>query len=161
MPYVCAVRRIQSRPAMVVRPEVPLEQVGPAMIDGFRAVGDYLERAGAMPAGETYARYLRMGCVSAHLEIGFTVREPLPGAGAVQPSELPAGDALVTLHRGPYERLPEALAALRAWMHQHHRVAAGPHWETYLNGPPDVTDPELYETEVFVPLKGERPRATA
>ncbi len=153
MSHECTLRHMPAQHAMAVRPEVPLEQVGPAMADGFRTVGDYLARAGAAHAGHTYARYLRMGCVSAHLEIGFMLDAPLPGAGAVQPSELPAGEAVVTLHRGPYERLPEALAALRAWLHEHHRVAAGPHWETYLNGPPQVTDPERFETEVVVPLK--------
>ncbi len=152
MSYVCTLRRLETRPALAVRPEVPLEQVGAVMVDGFRAVGDYLKRLGVAPAGETYARYLRVGCVTAHLEIGFTLREPMPGAGAIQAAELPGGEAVVTLHRGPYERLPEAQAALRAWMREHRRTAAGPHWETYLNGPPDVTDPELYETEVFVPL---------
>jgi AraC family transcriptional regulator len=153
MAYVCTLRRLEPRPAMVVRREVPIADVTPAMIDGFRTVGEFLKRSGGTPAGETYARYLRIGSDSLHLEVGFTVRELLPAGGPVQPSELPAGEAIVTLHRGPYERLPEAVAALEAWMRRHGRVAAGPHWETYLNGPPDVTDPELFETEVVVPLK--------
>ncbi len=42
MSYTCTLRRLQARPALAVRPEVPLEQVGAVMIDGFRAVGDYL-----------------------------------------------------------------------------------------------------------------------
>jgi effector-binding domain-containing protein len=87
------------------------------------------------------------------VEIGFTVRELVPGEGDVEPSSLPAGEVAVTLHRGPYERLPEALAALQDWIREHGRRAAGPHWEMYLNGPPDVMDPEELETEVFIPLE--------
>jgi AraC family transcriptional regulator len=153
MPYICTLRRLQHQPAMAVRCEVPPADVAAATIAGFRTVDEFLRRSGATPAGGTYARYLRIGRESLHLEVGFTVRELLPAGGPVQPLELPAGEAVVTLHRGPYERLPEAVAALEDWMREHGRVAAGPHWEVYLNGPPDVTAPELFETEVFVPLK--------
>lgn len=153
MHYVCTVRRLQAQPSMVVRPEVPPADAAPAVIGAFRTVGEFLERARARPAGGTYTRYLQIGSDSIRLEVGFTVHEALPGEWPVEPSALPAGDAVVTLHRGPYEKLPDALAALEDWLRQHGRTAAGPHWETYLNGPPDVADPEAFETEVFIPLK--------
>jgi AraC family transcriptional regulator len=153
MNYVCTIRRLNARPAATVQREVPFADASAAMIDGFSAIGQYLRQAGMKPAGETFTRFLRIGPDGLKLEVGFTVLEPLAPAGPVQASQLPGGEAAVTLHRGPYERLPEALAALQQWVREQGRRAAGPFWEVYLNGPPDVTDPELFETEVVIPLE--------
>lgn len=152
MPYLCEPRHLQPQPALTVRREVPLGEAGPAIVEAFQTVGAYLKRSGVQPAGETFARFHRVGPDSLDVEVGFTVTRAHPAAAPIQSSELPGGDAVSTLHRGPYERVPEAVAALEAWMRDHGRRAAGPHWEVYLNGPPDVTDPALYETEVVVPL---------
>ena len=153
MTYTCTVRNLASQPAMVIRCHATVEGVGPAMVAGFGAVAEFLRRSGAVPAGETYARYLHVGAETVDFEVGFTVRQWVPAEDPVEASELPAGEAVVTLHRGSYEQLPCAVRALEDWISVNGRQAAGPHWECYLNGPPDVTDPELYETEIFVPLE--------
>ncbi len=153
MSYVCTLRRLERRPALVVRREVPVADPAPVIMDAFRTVGESIARSGATPAGETYTRFLRVGSDDLYLEMGFTVRSAVEPAAPVEAAELPGGEVAVTLHRGRYERLPEALAALQVWIRAQGREPAGPHWETYLNGPPEVTDPELFETEVFVPLQ--------
>lgn len=152
MGYVCTVRTLRPQPSMAVRRVVPAGEAGSAVVDAFSAVGRYLHDHGGRPAGETYARFLTIGSERVHVEVGFTVAELLAPEGDVLPAELPAGEAVVTLHQGAYERLPEATAALEAWMREHGREPAGPAWEVYLNGPPDVTDPEQFETEVYMPL---------
>ena len=152
MEYVCTVRTLRAQPSMAVRRDVPAEKAGSAVVDAFTAVGRYLHDHGGRRAGETYARFLTMGTDSVHVEVGFTVTELLPADGDVLPTELPAGEAVMTLHQGPYELLPGATAALESWMHEHGRQPAGAPWEVYLNGPPDVTEPEQFETEVYIPL---------
>jgi effector-binding domain-containing protein len=46
-----------------------------------------------------------------------------------------------------------AYEAIDAWIAEHHREAAGPIRETYLNGPAEVGGPSEYLTEVEVPLR--------
>ncbi len=152
MSYTCTVRELAPQLAMSVRREVPAHHAGTAVVEAFGEVGRYLKEVGGRPVGETFARFNRTGDKVIDVEVGFTVLELLPPAGPVQASELPAGEAVTTIHQGPYERLPEAVAALQEWMRAHERTAAGPFWEVYLNGPPDVTEPEAYETEVVMPL---------
>lgn len=152
MSYVCTLRDLGAQLAMSVRHEVPPGDAGSAVVDAFSAVGRYLKDVGGRPVGETYARFFRIGGDAVNVEVGFTVLELLPPEGPVQASELPACQAITTIHRGPYERLPDAVAALEEWMQVHGRTAAGPFWEVYLNGPPDVTEPEEFETEVIMPL---------
>ncbi len=152
MAYDCTVRTLRAQPSMAVRRVAPVAEAGPAVVEAFTAVGQYLHEHGGRPAGETYARFLSIDPESVQVEVGFTVEELLPAEGDVQPGELPAGEVVVTLHQGPYEQLPEATAALQAWMRANGRQAAGAAWEVYLNGPPDVTEPEQFETEVFMPL---------
>ncbi len=152
MPYVCTVRALRAQPSMAVKRVVPAAKASRAVVDAFTAVGRYLHDHGGRPAGETYARFLALDDDTVRVEVGFTVAELLPGEGDVLPAELPAGEAVVTLHQGPYEQLPAAAAALETWAREHGRRPAGAAWEVYLNGPPDVTEPEQYETEVFLPL---------
>ena len=152
MSYTCTLRERAPQLTMSVRRGVPAHHAGAAVVEAFGEVGRYLKEVGGRPVGETFARFNRIGDEVLDVEVGFTVLELLPAAGAVQASALPAGEAITTIHQGPYERLPDAVAALEQWMHAHGRTAAGPFWEVYLNGPPDVTEPETYETEVVMPL---------
>ncbi len=152
MAYHCVLRQMGPQLTMSVRREVPARDAGSAVVDAFGEVGRYLKEVGGRPVGDTFARFRRIDDEVVDVEVGFTVLEALPPAGPVQASELPAGEAITTTHQGPYERLPEAVAALEEWVRGHERTVAGPFWEVYLNGPPDVTEPEAYETEVVMPL---------
>ncbi len=152
MPYECVLRQLGPQLTMSVRREVPAHGAAAAVGEAFEQVGRYLKEVGGRPVGDTFARFRRIDGEVVDVEVGFTVLESLPAAGPVKASELPAGEAITTIHQGPYERLPEAVAALEEWLRTHGRTAGGPFWEVYLNGPPDVTEPEAFETEVVMPL---------
>ena len=67
--------------------------------------------------------------------------------------EIPEGVYAISIHRGPYDGLPAAWAALRdTWLPSSGRqLAAGPSLEIYQNSPMD-TKPEDLETELYLPL---------
>lgn len=100
-------------------------------------------RAGLDPAGPPFARYLSRGATYV-VEVGIPVRvAPRRAPRGLTAATLPGGPAATLVHRGPHAELPRAHAALDAWLAAHHRTAAGPRWEIYLDpsGPTRIVAP--------------------
>jgi effector-binding domain-containing protein len=84
------------------------------------------------------------------VEVGAEVPAPVGRHGEVVDSATPAGDVAAVTHFGPYQRLGDAHAAVRAWCAQSGRKLAGPTWEVYghwLAAWDD--DPSQIRTDVF------------
>jgi effector-binding domain-containing protein len=81
-----------------------------------------------------------------NVEVGVQVTRPFEPNGRVVASVLPAGEAAMTLHRGPAEGLADAYQAIAGWCEAHGRKTAGPSWEVYGDW---GDDPAGYETTVF------------
>jgi effector-binding domain-containing protein len=84
------------------------------------------------------------------VEVGVQVAGTFVGAGRVVPSELPAGTVATTVHRGPYDGLGAAHAAVRAWCADHGHQLTGTRWEIYGDW---REDPSELETEVAYLLR--------
>jgi effector-binding domain-containing protein len=80
-----------------------------------------------------------------NVEVGVQVAGPFEASGRVVPSELPAGRVATTVHRGPYDRLGAAHAAVRAWCASNGHDLTGTRWEIYGDWHEDVSQ---LETEV-------------
>jgi effector-binding domain-containing protein len=65
---------------------------------------------------------------------------------------LSGGPVATVTHSGPYEKLPEAHAAIQQWIEAQGLLAAGPPWEIYTTDPADYPDPQDWKTDVFWPL---------
>jgi effector-binding domain-containing protein len=83
------------------------------------------------------------------VEVGVEMDQPGRISGRVVRSSLPAGAVATTVHRGPYEDLRFAHAAVRRWCTEAGVNLAGPRWEVY----GEHYDPELLETEVTYLLR--------
>jgi effector-binding domain-containing protein len=81
-----------------------------------------------------------------HVEVGVELNQPCPLTGRVVTSSLPAGQAAMTVHRGPYGGLASAHRAVHDWCTAHARTPAGPRWEIY---GPHHDDPAEVWTEVY------------
>jgi effector-binding domain-containing protein len=81
-----------------------------------------------------------------NVEVGVQVSGPFPASGRVVPSTLPAGEAAMTVHRGPPERIDAAHRAVLDWCAAHGRRVAGPRWEIYGDW---GDDPAAFETTVY------------
>jgi effector-binding domain-containing protein len=73
------------------------------------------------------------------------------GGGRVEPYTVPGGTVAWTMHRGPYEGIGAAYAAVWGWMEENGRESAGPMRDVYLTDPESVP-PEEYLTEVQWPV---------
>ena len=140
-----------AREVAVRRFEVDLARMGEQMGPAFERVASYLVRRGVAMTGSALAHYtVRADGMEA--AAGFEVTDAFEGGDGVEWFVLPEVDAVTTVHVGPYERLSEAYADLRA-----HAAAIGrtldesQMWEEYLTGPDAPAD--QVRTRVVWPLR--------
>ncbi|MDX6739597.1 MerR family transcriptional regulator [Actinocorallia sp. A-T 12471] len=82
------------------------------------------------------------------VSVGALAEGEPPGTS---PLALPAVNAAVTLHRGPYEEIPLAYHALLVWISGRGLAPRGPAREEYLTGPGEA-GPENLLTRLAVPV---------
>ncbi len=145
-------KRLEAQHAVVIRKKAPAGELGPAMSEGLTALGMFVATSATAPAGPPFARYLSMEGEEWEFECGMTVLEPMAGAGPIESCELPAGDAVSTLHIGSYETLGETWTALQTWVQEQGLVGAAPPWELYLTNPTEQPDPTQWRTEIVIPV---------
>ena len=152
MSYTC--ERIEQtwQPTLVVRARTPVERISEVLGPAWGAIMAHAGTLGATPSGPPFVGYHNMDMRDLDLEIGLPFAEPVAGEGDVEPSEIPAGPALATMHVGPYDRIGEAYDALQAWLSEHGHVPAGPAYEHYLNDPHEVAPDEL-RTRIVWPMR--------
>jgi effector-binding domain-containing protein len=156
MPYEVTVRELPAQPVAATRTTSNLREISTAISAGLGAVEAELRRRGTEPAGPPVVVYHADQVLdeetSAPIEICWPVASPFEGTGEVYGTELPAGPAAVTVHRGPYAQIGPAYHTLSGWIQDHgHELAGGPR-EVYLTDPAKVEEAD-YQTEVQWPIK--------
>lgn len=151
-PYVIDVKTVSEQPILSAHAQSTLETLAATIGTLLSEVGAHAASTGAVFAGMPFTRYPQIE-PEIEVEAGMPVLRPVEGGGRVQAGMLPAGEVAVTLHVGPYSRLPEAAAALLEWAESAGREPAGLIRETYLNDPAAEPDPANWRTEVTLPLR--------
>ena len=153
MSYSIATQELEPQPVLLVRRRLPRAELARGLGEMFGQVVAHAQSSGAALAGQPFARYVEMGPGMLTIEAGLPVAAPARGAGEVRADTLPGGTMAVTTHRGPYERLPDAHAALEVWIESHGFRSAGARWELYVTDPAEQPDPKDWRTEVFWPVE--------
>ncbi|WP_051799274.1 helix-turn-helix domain-containing protein [Catenuloplanes japonicus] len=155
VPLDISIRDLATTHALVIRRRVTRDEIATALSESLPAVFDYAQRHGLAVAGPPFARYPEVGMGSLVIEGGITVVEPPSTAltDGIEAIVIPAGRAAVTIHRGPYDSLPESYQQIEKWMRDQDLSAAGAPWETYLTDPGEQPDPALWETEIVQPVR--------
>jgi effector-binding domain-containing protein len=128
-----------------VRREVEPDQVGSAWGPAVGLVWNFLRRhPGLWTDGHNMFVYHHPKDPDAPLscDFGVEVTRPFEAAGEVYATQTPGGEAVVTVHRGPYHRMNEAYGAIDQWMEANRRESAGHVWEIYGDPTPDPADSE-------------------
>lgn len=134
--------RTVSRLTAVVRATVPLRDLPAFMSRAFAAVVDALARQDVHVTGPPLALYRSVSGDAVDVEAGFPVAAEVAPEGEVRPSSVPGGEAVESVHIGPYETLGDTYREMAGWMQRHGRRPTGLSWESYLTAPDDPAGPE-------------------
>jgi AraC family transcriptional regulator len=155
MAYDVVKKQIPLQPVLVIQGRVPRSGIADFLGSAFQKVFVYAQQNGITVTGAPLARYTEMTSDSFTIQAGFPVSS-LPASSAegseVRGDTLPGGPVAFTVHMGPYDKLPEAMAAIGDWIKQQGLAPAGAPWESYVTDPASLPDPKDWKTEVFCPL---------
>jgi len=151
------IREVTSHPLAVARGCATIGDIGTKIGALLSAVYKFIQTSTVKQAGRNVVLYwdeadrrLLATEEGVLIEVGVQVAAPFEPEGTVACSATPAGTVAVVLHRGPYQQLPAAHAAVRRWCQDHGRPIAGPNWEVYGDW---SDDPGKLRTEVYYVLK--------
>ncbi|WP_166785543.1 GyrI-like domain-containing protein [Cryobacterium cryoconiti] len=148
MDYTIEQVDLREQHTAVVRGLVPEKDVPVFLGAAFGEVLTVLGTRGLKPTGMPFGCYVPTP-EGLQIEAGFPTSVPVEPSGRVVPSSLPVGTAVQVVHIGPYQGVVGAYRAADAWLADHGWEAAGPPWESYLDGP-EVAEPR---TIVTVPCR--------
>jgi effector-binding domain-containing protein len=139
------------QPTLAVRTRSAVQELPRVMGETLAAIGRLMENRGVQPGGAPYTAYYNMDMQDLDIEIGFPVNEIVPGDGAIQAGEMPAGKYASVLHKGTYDTLGQSYEALTKFIEQAGYKPSGVAYEFYLNSPVEVAAEDL-RTQVVFPI---------
>lgn len=145
MPVSVNVQIVQPRKLAAVRREVAPDAIGSAWQPALGKVWEFIRsHRGLRTDGHNIFVYHQPKRPGAPIvcDFGVEVTRAFEAAGEVYPTETPAGEAAIAVHRGPYNRMNEAHDAIGTWMAANGREPAGQSWEIYGDPTPDPADTE-------------------
>ena len=160
MPYSIATKQLPAQPVLVATRRVRPSEIAQAIGEALPRVFACAHANGITVAGPPFARYPEMGPGLMTLDIGVPVAAaPRVSDPEIRADTLPGGLTAVTIHSGPYEKLPDAVTALGQWIAAQGLTPAGGPWESYITDPGEHPDPQDWKTEVFWPVSEATARA--
>ncbi len=126
-------------------------EIADAMASGFGEVFSFKEKNGVKPLSMPTAIYMDMPDGEKMMfRAGFFVsaEDAARAEGQIQSGVMPAGEAFMATHVGPYAKLHETHKALWDHMEAEGVERAMPVWEVYIDDPTTVPEMEI-RTEVF------------
>jgi effector-binding domain-containing protein len=148
----------ESTPLSVLRLwwEVRPDRLGADIAAGMRELTATTGRAGLTACGAPTITYADEPAPGGALKIEFEVPVDLgTSLGPRSDAEVvvrPGGLVARTCHRGGYDRLGSAYAAMHEWLRASDYRQVGPPAEVYLIGPDEVSNPNLLVTEIRIPV---------
>jgi effector-binding domain-containing protein len=152
-----------EQPYVAIKAVVTMEEIASTAGKLFEETFGWLNGRGLTVVGAPFFRYTVVD-MERGLEIEFALptAEALTGGGRVLADVVPAGRYATLIHRGPYEQLYDANAALGRWIEERGLQVDvkkspdgdrfGCRLEIYLTDPGVERDPEKWETEVAFKL---------
>jgi effector-binding domain-containing protein len=151
MDHEIKIIELPAQPALVMREVTAVEKLPEFFGKAFGGVMAYLGELGEPPAGMPYGAYYNLDMSALDIEAGFPVAKKLPDKGEIKCVEIPAGKFVSTIHKGAYDTMEPAYAALAEWAKAHDLQPSGVAYEYYLNDPSE--DPSIVaETEIRFPV---------
>jgi AraC family transcriptional regulator len=162
MSYDVVKKDLTAQPVLVVRKRIKRADIAATIGSVLPGIFQYAQQRGLALSGHPFSRYPEIGPGMVTIEPGMRISGGSGSAAAsdvegVVEDTLPAGPAATTVHRGTYETLSQAYAALEVWIESHGFEPAGSPWEDYITDPAEHPDPKDWKTEVLWPMREKVP----
>jgi len=138
MPYDVQIREVPQQTFAAISGQANAQNIGDRIMGLLSEVWDFLKHADVRHTGHNVVLYsdeaskaLLRTEAEVPIEVGVQGATPFVSQGRVVCSVIPGGRVATVAHFGPYQKLPEAHMAVRAWCAEHGHVVTGPHWEIY------------------------------
>lgn len=142
----------EAVPVLSVRTRTPVSNLPAVLGETYASVAKYIAEQGGEFAFAPFVAYYNMDMNDLDVEVGFPVKQALPGRDAIQAGVIPAGKQVTLLYKGPYEGMQVPYDAISQWMKDKGLEPVGTAYEFYLNDPKQVP-PEALETIIMFPVK--------
>jgi len=142
----------EAFPVLSMRTRTPVSNLPSVLGEAYDLGAKYITEQGGEFAFAPFVAYYNMDMNDLDVEIGFPVKQALPGKGTIQPGVIPAGKQVTCFYKGPYEGLQAPYDAMAQWMKEKGLEPVGTSYEFYLNDPQQVP-PEALETIIMFPVK--------
>ena len=152
MTYEIKLLDLPDQPTLSLRETHAVGELPQFFTRAYGAIMQYLGEIKQYPGGMPFAVYYNLDMQHMDVEAGFPVAKALPARGDIQPSHIPGGKFISTIHVGPYDSIEPAYNALADWAKQNGVEPTGVAYEYYLNDP-NQDPPVPAETEVRFSLK--------
>lgn len=148
------ITRVHLEPQSVagVREVVPMGALAAFFARAFATTAEELGRHGITPAGAAVALYRGLVAETVDVLAGYPLAHPWDLGSALAAATLRGGDAVMAIHRGPYDTLSATYDELTGWFSEHGLTPAPEMWEEYLLGPGMAEDPHSWKTRVVFPV---------
>jgi effector-binding domain-containing protein len=124
------------------------------LIDAFKSLNEYLDKAGIKPAGPAMTIYTQTDDAGFSFEaaVPIAAAPANPPKGDIAIGQAPSGKALKFVHRGSYEAMDSTYEAITNYLDDKHLDAMDLFIEEYVTDPVK-TEADQLVINVFVPVK--------
>jgi effector-binding domain-containing protein len=139
---------VKSQPAATITLKTSQATIPDDLGRAYGALHAYLQKTGVPFAGPPFALYRDVSGPEWTVVAGFPVAKLVEGEGEIEAGETPGGQAAMTWHTGPYDKLAETWNGFDAWFKAMGHDRSGLAWESYVSDP-DTTAPSELKTQLF------------
>lgn len=145
---------LEPQRVAVIRKVIPMAEMRNFFDTAFASVFHAVGEAGGTLAGAPFGWYRGMPSDTVDVTAGIPVTglDLGPLAGDVEVVDRPGGRAVVAVHVGSYDGLPESYGQVQGWMAEQKLEPRPEMWEEYLTEPTPEADPSTMETRIVWPL---------
>jgi len=151
---ILSISRIErpEQPILFIRRRVSRGELQAMLAECFGKLYGHGHAAGLPIAGFPLARYVSTGPELWTVEAAIPLAKTAAGEGEMEAGLLPGGPAVMGVHAGPYESLPETNAVIERWIEANKLRVNGAPWEWYVTDPGQHPNPADWRTQVYWPL---------
>lgn len=100
-----------------------------------------------------YFEFMDTAGKNAKFYCGYPITESVKLEEDMELYSLPAGKTLVSVHKGSYETVEQAIQKMKQHAAKNKITLGNSHWEVYMNDPEMVKDKNELLTKIYIPIK--------